>query len=75
MTREEVLRALDELLELPAGTLQGPELLEDLEQWNSMAVMGFIALADSHNGTTLSARQIASSRTVGDLLELAKVQS
>ena len=64
---------MDELLELPPGTLKGSEALADLEQWNSMAVIGFIALADENNGARVPARQIASSSTVADLLKLAQV--
>jgi hypothetical protein len=72
MTREEFLLGLDEIVELPAGTLTGPERLEDLEHWDSGAMIGFIALADTHNGTRIPFRQIASCSTVEDLLKLAK---
>ena len=72
MTREEFLNSLDELLELPAGTLQGSEKLDDLEGWNSMAMLGVIALADG-NGVKLSPRQIATSaETVDQLRELVQ---
>ena len=73
MTREEFLAELEEILELPAGTVKGPEKLEDLEQWNSVAMIGFIALADTNNGTRISPRQIVNCATVEDLLKLAKV--
>jgi acyl carrier protein len=75
MTRQEFLSSMDELLELSSGTLQGPEKLEELEQWNSMAMIGFIALADTNNGAKLSARQITSCTTIADLLDLAKVDA
>jgi hypothetical protein len=73
MTRAEFLRSFDTILELPEGTLNGSEKLEDLENWNSMAMIDFIALADTNNNVKLSARQIASAETVADLLQLAKV--
>ena len=72
MTREEFLRELDDILELASGTLNGAEKLEELEQWNSMAMISFIALADN-NGTTVSPRLIAMCATINDLLELAHV--
>jgi hypothetical protein len=75
MTRAEFLQSLDELLELPPGSLQGDEKLEGLEQWNSMAMIGFMALADSNNGVTLSPRQIVTCSTVSDLVALAKVEA
>lgn len=74
MTREEILRAVDELFELPAGTLHGPEKLQNIEGWNSMAMIGFIALADTNNGVKLSPRALASAETVDELLSLAKVE-
>lgn len=74
MTRDEFLKEMDDLLELPAGTLKGPEKLEDLEEWNSMAMIGYIALADT-NGAKLSPRDITACDTVADLLALAKVEA
>ena len=73
MTRQEFLEKFEEMLELPPGTLKGPEELETLDQWTSMAMIEFIALADTNNGAKLSPRQLASCRTVSDLLDLAKV--
>ena len=70
MTRQSFLVLLDELLELPAGTLQGPEQLDELERWDSLATVGFIALANEHYDVTLSPRQIAASKSVDDLLAL-----
>lgn len=74
MSRAEFLKSLDETLELPAGTLQGPEKLEDLEMWDSMAMMSYIALADSNGGVKISPRQIVTCSTIDDLLKLAKVE-
>ena len=64
---------MDNLLELPAGTLQGSESLDDLENWNSLAMVEYIALADSENGAKLSPRQIRECNTVDDLARLAKI--
>ena len=75
MTRQEFLLSMDELLELPAGTLKGNEALEEMEQWNSLSMVGFLALVDTHNGLKLSPRQIANCATVSDLLQLAKVEA
>ena len=72
MTRQEFLPAMDALLELPEGTLQGSENLDDLENWNSLAMVEYIALADS-DGTKLSPRQIRDCETIDDLAKLAKV--
>jgi acyl carrier protein len=75
MTRTEFLNAFDGILEVPQGTLNGGEKLEDLENWNSLAMIDFMALADANNGVKLAPRQIGSAETVSDLLLLAKVES
>jgi len=73
MEREEFLKALDEVVELAPGTLHGQEKLEDLENWNSMAMLGYIALADTASRVQLVPRQIRDCDTVDDLLRLAKI--
>jgi hypothetical protein len=73
MTKEQFLKSIDEIVELPRGTLEGPENLRDLENWTSLAVVSFLALADSNNRVGLSARQIIGCATVSDLLRIAKV--
>ena len=70
MTRDEVLRSLEELLEQPTNTLGGREKLDGLERWNSLAMIGFIALVDEHFGLTLSPRQFVNCSSVDDLLKL-----
>jgi acyl carrier protein len=73
MSRLEFLKSMDVILDLPEGTLTGAEQIDSLEQWNSMAVIAFIALADENNRAKLSPRQLASCDTVSDLLALAGV--
>lgn len=72
MTKEEFLEAMDGVLELPGGSLTGAESLDDLENWTSLAMVEYIALADS-NGAKLSPRQVRECETVNDLSRLAKV--
>ncbi len=73
MTKQEFLLAMDDLLELPDHTLAGPEKLDDLENWNSLAMLGYIALADSNNGVKLSPRQIRDCNSIDDLGRLAGI--
>jgi acyl carrier protein len=72
MNRQTFLLQLDDLLELPSSTLKGPEELDALENWNSMAMVSFIALADEHFDYSISPRQFANCKTVNDLLGLIK---
>ena len=71
MTRDEFLKALDELLELEPGTLHGPEKLADLETWDSLAIVSFMGMAKARCNATLTAKAIASCETVDDLYRIA----
>ena len=71
MKKAQFLGLMDELLDLDPGTLKGDEPLEGLESWNSLAVIGFMALVNENFGVITSPRDIAACVTVNDLLKLA----
>ena len=75
MTREKFLLEMDEILGLPAGTLRGQEKLEDLETWDSTALINLIVLAESQNSVSITPDQIVGCSTVADLLRLAGVEN
>ncbi len=68
MTRTEFLKLVDDLLELPLGTLKGDEALEELGRWDSMAAVDFLAVVDEHFELALSPQELASCKTVNDLV-------
>lgn len=72
MNKQAFLGLLDELLELPAGTLKGPEPLASLSQWDSLASVGFIALVDRHLGLAVDPGKITAAATVDDLVALVQ---
>jgi acyl carrier protein len=74
MTRDKFLLEMDEILGLPAGTLHGDEKLEELETWDSTALINLIVLAESNNDVRITPDQVVSCFTVADLLRLAKVE-
>jgi acyl carrier protein len=74
MTREEFLREMDEILGLRAGTLRGDEKLDELQNWDSTALVGLIVLAETANNAHISPDQVVGCTTVADLLRLAQVQ-
>ena len=61
---------LEEIIEADPDTLTGEELIEDLENWDSLAVVNFIALVDENFGITLSPEKIMNSKTVNELVSL-----
>lgn len=74
MKRDEFLLQMDEILNLPAGTLRGDEKLDELENWDSTSLITFIALADASSGVSISPEQIVNCATVADLLRLARAE-
>ncbi len=71
--RDTFLLEIDEILGLRAGTLRGDEKLEDLQNWDSTALIGVIALAESVAERQISPEQVVHCSTVADLLRLAGV--
>jgi acyl carrier protein len=70
MTKSEFYSELESLLEQETGSIQGTESLAELSGWDSMAVLSFIALADSKLGVITSPTALAACRTVLDLVNL-----
>lgn len=70
MTKCEFLRLLENQLELPEDSLTESQALADVESWDSMSAVLFIALADERLGLTLGGNQVAQARTLDDLLSL-----
>ena len=71
MTKTEFLRELEGQLEISEGGLNNEDqMLATLSGWDSMAAVIFIALADEKLGVLLPDNQIASAKSVGDLMAL-----
>jgi acyl carrier protein len=74
MSKDEFLLQMDEILGLPIGTIRGHEKLEELENWDSTALVSFIALADTASGVDIGLEQIVNCSTVADLVQLAQLE-
>lgn len=74
MKREDFLLQMDEILGLQPGTLRGNEKLEDLENWDSTALISLIALAETSNNVSIAPEEVVDCSTVADLLRLAQVE-
>jgi len=70
MNKNDVLLLLDELLELDLGSLKGDELLENLDGWDSMAVVGLMGVAHEKLELILEPAPITSCQTVNDIVNL-----
>jgi len=69
MTKAEVIREIERIVQQPTGTLSGVERLDSLDGWDSMAMVEFIALADERLCLTLSVKRLANCLTVHDLIK------
>ena len=70
ITRQEVLYELDKVLEKPEGTLTGGERLDDLPEWDSLAILAYIALVEKKTSVVLDSLLLSRARTVNDLVLL-----
>jgi acyl carrier protein len=74
VTRDKFLLEMDEIIGLPAGRLHGDERLEDLEGWDSLALITVIQLVESVSRVRVTPNQIVNCATVADVLRLAQVE-
>lgn len=70
MTNEKKIELLEEMLELDAGTLTPETVLEELEEWDSIALISFIALIDDEFDKVIKGSVVKEQKTVADLLAL-----
>lgn len=71
MNKAQFFQLLDEMLELDPGSIRSGQRLADIPKWDSLAIMGFIALLDEHFGLSVPATKINECVTVDDLAALA----
>lgn len=74
MSRDEFLLHLDELFEEDAHTLTGDENLREMEMWDSLTALGFIALVDEQFDMILSGNDIENCETINDLVALVETK-
>lgn len=70
MTRQEFIAEIEDLVEVDSGSLSEDVALADLERWDSLAVVAFIAIVDENFEFTPQPEMIKKSKTVGDLLNI-----
>jgi acyl carrier protein len=73
MKRDDFYKLIDELLEVDPGTIGAGAVLE-AHGWDSLSVVGFLALADEHFGIRVAPGKLAECQTVEDLVALVGEQ-
>lgn len=70
MTTEEKIRKIEEVMEVDEGTLDEESILSDYEEWDSLTILSFLAMADMVLNKTIDADKIKNAKTVKDLIRL-----
>jgi acyl carrier protein len=70
VTKSEFYATLDDILELPIGTVKGNELLKELPNWDSLAVVSYIATCNGLFGVVLKGDRVKETTSVQELVAL-----
>jgi acyl carrier protein len=67
MDRAALYLDIEQLLQLPAGTISGDQLLKKVPRWDSFAVVSFIVMAQNAYGVALKPDRIMACETFDSL--------
>ena len=70
MSEREKLALLEDMLELDEGDLAADTVLDDVDEYDSMAKLSLIVLMEDEFGVKLTGDMIKGFETVGDILKL-----
>lgn len=70
MTNEQKIKTIEEILDLEEGTLTEETILNDLEDWDSVAIISFIAMMDDEFDKIVKGSVVREQKTVADLMAL-----
>ena len=71
MTKNELLREIEIAIDAPPESLKGPERLDEVQGWDSLATIMFIALVDEKLGLVVEGEALANAETIDDVVALA----
>jgi len=69
MTIKEKLNILEDLLDIEKDTLSEDTRLEDISEWDSIAVISTIAMFDNLFGKIITSEEIKDFKTVKDITD------
>jgi len=70
MKRSEIIPELENVLGLEVGTINEDANIVDVPQWDSMAILSFIAFVEDQFDLVLEGDQIAEVKTFKELFDL-----
>lgn len=69
MTEKEKLALLEETLEADEGTLSADMLLDDVDEYDSLARLSLVVMMEDNFDKKITADDIRAFKTVGDILK------
>lgn len=72
MTNQEIINLIEETFEIDKNTLSENSLLVDIPEYDSMAKLSVIILADDEFNKKLTGETIRDFKTVGDIVQFLK---
>lgn len=70
MTDQEKIILLEEAMGLDEGTLKVEDNLEDYPEWDSIAILSFVALMDEKFHKTIAGEEVGEFKVVADVLKV-----
>jgi len=70
MTTQKKIALIEEALEIDEGTLQEDTVLDDVDEYTSMAKLSLIVMMDDEFGVKLTGEMIKGFKTVADILAI-----
>lgn len=68
MTEQEKIALMEEIMDVEEGTLTIDSVLAEFDEWDSVAILSFIAAIDEHFDKTIKGSQIKKFVTVKDAI-------
>ncbi len=72
MSEKEKIALMEEIMDLDEGTLTMKSVLEDIDEWDSVAILSYIAAVDEHFDKIVKGSDIKKFVTVKDAVEMMK---
>lgn len=62
------LALIEEALDVEEGSLTAETSLDNVEEWDSIAMLSLIAMLDEEFGSTITGKELKALKTVADIL-------
>ncbi len=70
MTKEEKMELLEEIMDVDEGSLSAEDVLDDIDEWDSLSILTLISEMKKKFDISLSTKQIKEFKTVNDICDI-----